>query len=286
MTRRLRIAFLLRPEPPECKAPRVSPLTAELVSRLRERGAQVDLITPELAPLDVAKIRPEHDLYVLKEKSPLILSLVASLTMAGAVAVNSVHSCSLARDKIAATALLAAAGVPVPPSWATGMAPALGGLLDDGPLWVKDPRGSRGAGVSRVTAAAVLGTERTHTDPHGLPLPLFAQREVPSEGGRDLKVFVVGETMWAIARTFPARTLAEKVGTPVPVLPDVGAAALVAGRALGLELYGVDFIQTAGRFFAVDVNAFPGYKGAPEAPAALAEYLHDRARRAAGGRDA
>jgi ribosomal protein S6--L-glutamate ligase len=281
--RRLRLAFLLKPEQPDGKTPRVSPLTEELVARLRGRGAHVDLIVPELAPLDVADIRPAHDLYVLKEKSPLILSLAAALTMAGAVTVNSFRSCSLARDKIAATALLAAGGVPVPPSWATGGTATLRPLLDDGPFWVKDPRGSRGAGVLRVTTSTALDSRHPHTDVHGLPLPLFAQRDVPSEGGRDLKVFVVAEAMWAIARTFPARTLAEKFGTPVPVRADVGAAALAAGQALGLELYGVDFLETAGSFFAVDVNAFPGYKGAPEATQALADYLYHRAQRAANG---
>ena len=43
--------------------------------------------------------------------------------------------------------------------------------------------------------------------------------------------------------------------------------------ALGLDVYGVDFLVAGDEFFAVDVNAFPGYKGVPQAPAAIADYL-------------
>jgi ribosomal protein S6--L-glutamate ligase len=107
---------------------------------------------------------------------------------------------------------------------------------------------------------------------------LFAQRDVPS-GGRDLKVYVVGERMWAITRPFPARTLREKLGAPCRVPPEIREAAIACGRALGLELYGVDFLVAGDQFFAVDVNALPGYKGVPEAPAAIADYVFERTAR-------
>jgi ribosomal protein S6--L-glutamate ligase len=277
----VRIGFLLRAEV-EGGAPYLSAVTREVVARLRERGAVVDLIVPENAPFDIADVRPVHDLYVLKEKSPLILGFAGALTVAGAVIVNTFASCSLTRDKIAATAVLAGAGVPVPPSWTTGQPSSLKPLLAGGPLWLKPSRGSRGEGVSRVTDPGGLDEQPAPTDVYGLPLPVFAQGEVPSTG-RDLKVFVVGEEMWAITRSFPARTMEEKLGTPASVRPDIRTATLVCGRALGLELYGVDFLEAEDRFFAVDVNALPGYKGAPEAPRALADHLYHRAVRAAKG---
>jgi ribosomal protein S6--L-glutamate ligase len=271
-----RVAILLRSEPGG--GPRVSGVIDEVIARLRGRGACVDLIVPEDGALDIAEIRPAHDLYVLKEKTPLNLSVAGALTIAGAAVVNTVRSCTNTRDKIVATALLAAAGVPVPPSWTTASAPGLRALVDDGPIWLKSPRGSRGAGVSRVTESTAPEIREAPKDAHGLPLPLFAQREVPS-AGRDLKVFVVGDAAWAIARPFPARTLEEKLGAPVALRPEVHDAALRCGRALGLELYGVDFLEDGDEFFVVDVNAFPGYKGAREAPAAIAEHLYRRARR-------
>lgn len=276
----VRIGFLLKGSEADGSVPHVSALTQEVIARLQARGARVDLIVPENGPFDIAEVRPACDLYVLKEKTPLILSFAGALTTAGAAVVNTFRSCSLTRDKIAATAVLAGAGVPVPPSWTTGEPARFRALLGEEPLWLKPPQGSRGSGVMRLTAPSGLEGQQTQLDVHGLVLPLFAQREVPSEG-RDLKVFVVGEQTWAIARPFPARTLAEKLGTPVALRPAVRDAALACGRALGLELYGVDFLEAGDKFFAVDVNALPGYKGAPEAPRALADYLYRRARRAA-----
>jgi ribosomal protein S6--L-glutamate ligase len=268
----MRIAFLLQKPAPD--APSVSAVTAEIVARLRARGARVDLMVPEDGPLDVADIRPTYDLYVLKSKTPLTLSLAGALTVMGARVVNTFRSCNLARDKIATTAILAASGVPVPPSWAMGRAALLRPLLGDGPLWIKPQRGSRGIGVHRLDDPAALDDSGTCVDPYGLPLPLFAQRDVPS-GGQDLKVYIVGDKLWAIAKPFPPRTARDKMGTPVPLPSDIRAAALVCGRALGLELYGVDFLVGQSQFFAIDVNAFPGYKGAAKAPCHIADYLYE-----------
>lgn len=272
----MRIAFVLQPPVPD--GPVMSAVTAETIGRLRGYGIEVDLLVPEAGCLELAEIRPTHDLYVLKSKSTLTLSWAGVLTRAGAVTVNTWRSCSLAKDKIAATALLSAAGVAVPPSWATGSPGPLRPLLNEGPLWIKPHRGSRGIGVSRVETSMELDRQARCTDAHNLPLPLFVQREVPS-GGRDLKVYVVGDWVSALTRQFPARTVREKLGTPIPISTEVRAAALACGRALGLELYGVDFLLHGDRFHVVDVNPYPGYKGAAEASSRLAGYLIQRARR-------
>ncbi len=279
---RVRIGILLPGLESETAVPRVSPLTEEIVARLNERDALVDLIVPESEPRDLADLRPRHDLYVLKSETPLALSVAGALTIAGATVVNTFQACNLTRDKVAATAVLAGAGVPVPPSWTTGQPARLQPLLAEGPLWIKPQRGCQGLGVRRLAGPAELEGEAPPTDAYGLPLPLFAQREVPTSG-RDLKVYVAGETLWAIARPFPARTLQEKIGVPIAPPQAVRTAALACGRALGLELYGVDFLGAEERFFAVDVNAFPGYKGVAEAPRAIADFLYQRACTAADG---
>lgn len=271
----MHIAFLLRQPSPEQSGAALSQVTAEIIDRLRDLGARVELLWPEAEALDLATIQPRHDLYVLKSKSPLCLSLAGALAATGARVVNSYASCALVRDKVAVTAVLAAAGVPVPPSWATGRPDRLWSLLTDGPVWWKPPRGSRGAGVRRLSDPIEFDGATEHVDPFGLPLPLFAQREVPSDG-RDLKVFVVGDRLWATSRPWPARTLADKWGQPAELPAEIEAAARACGRILGLALYGVDFLVAADRFYAVDVNAFPGYKGAAGASRAIAEYLYAR----------
>jgi ribosomal protein S6--L-glutamate ligase len=252
----------------------------EIVARLRDaHGARVDLLTPDAQPLELGQLRPEYDLYVLKAKTPMTLAVAGVVSAAGATVINTFEASNLTRDKLATTAVLAASGVPVPPSWATGRPELLRKQFEGGPLWLKPQRGSQGHGVRRLTSAAEIdAAEGSAHDSYGLPVPLFAQRDVPS-GGRDLKVYVVGEQMWAITRTFPARTLEEKLGAPCRVPPVIREAALACGRVLGLELYGVDFLVAGDDFFTIDVNCLPGYKGVPEAPAAIANYVYERTSR-------
>ncbi len=276
--RRTTIAFFLEASRDDSKAPRISPLTAEIAGRLRNQDVRVDLIVPKSEKIVADEIWPFYDLYVLKESTPLNLSLARVLALAGAKIVNGVRPCLLARDKIAATALIAAAGVPVPPSWASGRMKSLQHAFTDGPIWLKPRSGTNGNGVLRLTQREGLDLEDTPADPHGLPLPVFAQGHVPSSGS-DLKVYVVGSKVWAISRPFRAETVAQKIGKPAPLKAEMRDAALVCGEALGLEIYGVDFLLSANQFYVIDVNAFPGFKGIAEAPAALAEYLYLKASR-------
>jgi ribosomal protein S6--L-glutamate ligase len=273
-----RIAFLALPATPDHQ-PHLSGVMQEIIAHLQAMGALVDFIVPEATALDIADIanaRPAHDLYVLKSKSALALSLAGLLTRNGAQVVNTFWSSALTRDKIAATAVLAACGVPVPASWATGRTEPLRPLVQAGPIWIKPQRGSRGEGVQRIAEPSGLDTLEAPSDAHGLPLPLLAQREAPSDG-QDLKMYVVGDRAWAITRPFPAQSLADKLGAPVAMSPRARAIATNAGRALGLELYGVDFMMSGDELCVVDVNAFPGYKGVPEAPRHIAGYLYQRA---------
>jgi ribosomal protein S6--L-glutamate ligase len=281
---RVRIAFLLQRLVPVNGTPCVSSLTNEIIDHLVDRDVLVDLIIPEDRLLDIADVRPQHDLYVLKSETSLALSLAGALTVSGAVVVNNFRSCNLSRDKIAATALLAAAGVPMPPTWATGRKELLQPLLADGPIRLKPRCGRGGTGIRRVVEPSSLNGQEVVTDIYGLPVPMLTQQEVPSDG-QDLKVFVAGSHVWAIRRPFPAHTLLEKMGTPVTLAPEVQAEALKCGKVLGLDLYGVDVLVADGRFYVIDVNAFPGYKGAAGAPWTLANFLYRRALHARNGYD-
>ena len=88
--------------------------------------------------------------------------------------------------------------------------------------------------------------------------------------GNDLKVFVAGEWMTATERPFPAASYADNLGRPSPLPPGVAEVTREAGRLLGLDCFGCDFVQGPDGWTLVDVNAFPGYKGAVGAPEALA----------------
>jgi ribosomal protein S6--L-glutamate ligase len=113
----------------------------------------------------------------------------------------------------------------------------------------------------------------TPNDPSGLPLPVFAQRDVPS-GGRDLKVYVVGERVFAVRKRFSSDSFT-RPGRPCEVTAEVREIALRCGEAFGLGLFGLDMIESPDGPVVVDVNYFPGYKGVPGAGALIATYIRD-----------
>ena len=94
--------------------------------------------------------------------------------------------------------------------------------------------------------------------------------------GEDLKVYVVGEKVFAVRKPFSATSFGVP-GVPCAVSSLVRDIALRCGRAFGLGLYGVDIIESAAGPVVVDLNYFPGYKGVPDAAALIAGYIEDYA---------
>src|SRR2546425_7123089 len=66
-------------------------------------------------------------------------------------------------------------------------------------------------------------------------------------------------------------------------LHDALPISLRCGRAFGIDLYGVDIIESEGMPYVVDMCSVPGFKGVPDAPRLLAQYFYAAAERAARG---
>jgi ribosomal protein S6--L-glutamate ligase len=257
----MRVAVLVLRHP----ASRPSPVVPEMLRGLTQRGCTVEVLTPDEGVLDLAEQRPRHDLYVLKSGTESALSLAGVLHHQGARIVNPYPVAVACRDKIVQTPILQAAGVPVPQSWTTVDPAGLAPLLDDGPLIVKAPRGSQGRGITvarRPDDLAALAAGR----------PWLAMRyQVPD--GPDHKLYRIGDEVFGVQRTFPARTFAEKLGRPFEVSPELREVVLRCGEAFGISLYGVDVVFSSGRPWVVDMSSFPGFKGVPAAGTRLADYL-------------
>jgi ribosomal protein S6--L-glutamate ligase len=58
------------------------------------------------------------------------------------------------------------------------------------------------------------------------------------------------------------------------VSDEIRAIALRCGAEFGLNLYGLDVLETAGGPLVIDVNYFPSYKGVPDAASRLADDIH------------
>ena len=270
--RKLRIGFLARSFSPQTRS--YIPL---VIRALEELGAVVDVINPAAGVTDLSNVRIEHDLYVLKQQSGLALSLAGALHALGAAIVNPYPVSLALRDKIVMSHILQAAGVPTPAAYATSHPDTLAPLLEAGPLIVKPYQGTDGYGIRIVQSAADLASV-----PHGKE-PLFAQRYHPPQGP-DRKMFSIGGRIFGVRKVFPRKTDAEKLGEPFTPTPELCEIVRRCGQAFGIDLYGVDIIESDGKPYVVDMNSIPGFKSVPDAPQRLARYFYAAAERAAQGR--
>lgn len=245
-----------------------SPVMNAAAFELSQRGHAVSSVLFSDIQLDVSRIEVDADLYISKASSELQISLAGILNDRGARLLNTWQSSSYVRDKARVTAALEAAGFPVPRTCiATDCAQAaatLGGL----PIIVKPVRGTAGRGIEIVRSEADYG--RVGRGPH------FAQ-SFQRLNSDDLKVYVIGDDVSIVRRPFPARTLEDKLGSGEHNR-EIEAMAMRIGQLFGLEIYGVDVVETANGPVVVDVNACPGFVGAPGAGRRLADYI-DRALR-------
>jgi len=271
--KRLRIGFLLPRYSPESRSN--MPGAMRLLS---EWGVDVEVIHPVDRARDIATIRVEHDLYVLKKTDGLALSLAGALHAQGAAIVNPYPVMIALRDKIISTRILHAAGVPVPSTYVVLHPDRLAPLLDEGPLVVKPYQGTCGFGVRVIWTANDLAALPRPVNKE----PVLAQRYLPPQG-RDRKIYSIGRRLFGVKKVFPAVTEEEKHGEPFTPSPELCEIAARCGLAFGIDLYGVDIIESAGQPYVVDMSSIPGFKGVPDAPLHLATYFHEMAQRAAEG---
>jgi MFS family permease len=242
-----------------------SPILLEVFDLLSRRGFVVETGIAEEMVTRPGHLRPGHDLYVLKSHTELSLSLAGILHAQGARMLNPYECCVSTQNKIVASRRLRRAGVPTPRTWVTGDFELLGELVEGTPLVLKPYRGHRGAGIQIVRDRAALAAIPPPED------PMLVQEHV-SGTGEDVKVYVVGEQVFAVRKQFSAQSFAVP-GRPSTVSPELRDIALRCGQALGLGLYGLDVIETPRGPVVVDLNYFPGYKGVPDVAPLIAEYI-------------
>jgi ribosomal protein S6--L-glutamate ligase len=213
------------------------------------------------------------DVVLLKSRSPEARRVAATAERAGSLVVNPPAATTGALDRAATAEALDRAGVPAPRSWSV---PALRDLAADGaevswPLVVKSRTSSRRDLVRLVDGPAELA----ELLPEWGDEPVVAQ-EFATNDGFDIKFWVIGEDLSAARRRSALETIdktADELLDPAALPADWVRAARDAGAALGLQLYGVDLLISGGRPVVVDVNPFPGFRGAHEPAQSLLRFL-------------
>lgn len=217
-------------------------------------------------------VRPP-DVVLLKSRSREARQVARTAERAGSRVVNSPDATATALDRAATAAALDGAGVPQPRTWAF---PALRDLAADAaprswPLVVKSRTSSRRDLVRLVPGRAELD----ELLPEWGGEPVVAQ-EFAANDGFDIKVWVIGADLSAARRRSALDSTDKNSDEQLDPagLPEVWTrAARDAGAALGLQLYGVDLLITDGQPVVVDINPFPGFRGARGPADSLLRFL-------------
>jgi ribosomal protein S6--L-glutamate ligase len=217
------------------------------------------------------------DVVLLKSRTPEARRVARSAERAGSLVLNPPAATSTALDRAATAQALDRAGVPAPRSWSV---PALRDLDADGapdgtalpwPLVVKSRTSSRRDLVRLVSSRTELVELLSEWGDEAV----VAQEFAPNDGF-DIKVWVIGADLSAARRRSALESIdksSDEHLDPADLPEDWIRTARDAGAALDLQLYGVDLLITGGRPVVVDINPFPGFRGARGPADSLLRFL-------------
>jgi ribosomal protein S6--L-glutamate ligase len=155
------------------------------------------------------------------------------------------------RDKLRSTQILSRAGVGMPKTAFTNFTddvPALIEHVGGAPVIIKLLEGTQGLGV--VLAESAKAAQSVIEAFHNLKARILVQEFIGEAKGADVRAFVVN---------------GEVVGTLVKLSRSEKAAALLATKALGLGIAGVDMLQSKRGPLVLEVNSSPGLEGIEKA---------------------
>jgi len=246
------------------------PMPTAVIDQLRQWGHEVDVLQPYTAVTNLAHFTLNHyDAYILKTVSDgpglTILEVAEAL---GIPTINNSRAIRLIRDKAVAVAYGQAHGIPFPLTYFVGHPRALVKVPHDiYPVVVKPSNGSAMQDIHKVNSAQEMEALSASLDPQSY---FLAMRYVENTG-YDIKLYVTGQEVHAILKSSPLH--GEIQEEEIAVSRAMLRLAQRVGRVFGLDLYGVDVLETPQGLMVVDINDFPSFYGVPRKVVSVAEYI-------------
>lgn len=200
------------------------------------------------------------------------LGVVRHFELMGVTTVNSSMAINISRDKWRSVQLWKQHQIPMPatvlirvPQDVKPAVEILGGL----PVIVKMIQGTQGIGV--MLAENLSSLESILDTLWGLNQNILLQRYVKESEGRDLRVIVVGDKIVGSMRRsarpgeFRANIHRGGLGEAVELPPLYAETAMRVMQTTGLQVGGVDMLETAAGPLVLEVNSSPGFEGIDKA---------------------
>ena len=195
-------------------------------------------------------------------------AVLRQLEMMGVYPVNESVAVTRSRDKLRSLQLLSRKGIGMP---VTGFANSPDDIQDlikmvgGAPLVIKLLEGTQGIGV--VLAETKKAAESVIEAFLGLNANIMVQEYIKEAGGADIRCFVVGGKVVAAMKRQGAegefRSNLHRGGTAklIKLTPEERKTAVRAAQIMGLNVAGVDILQSKRGPVVMEVNSSPGLEG-------------------------
>lgn len=255
--------------------------TRRLKEAALKRGHEVDIIDTLHCYMDITKSRPAvrykgkelpfYDAVIPRIGASITFygtAVVRQFEMMGTFCVNESVAISRSRDKLRSLQLLSRKDVGLP---RTGFANKPDNIKDliknvgGAPVVIKLLEGTQGIGV--VLADTNKAAEAIVEAFMGLKANILVQEFVKEAGGADIRCFVVGSKVVAAMKRQGAegefRSNLHRGGSAklIRLSREERATAIKAASVMGLNVCGVDILQSANGPVVMEVNSSPGLEG-------------------------
>src|SRR5256886_5006135 len=244
------------------------PMPMVVADQLKQWGHEIDVLQPYVAITNLTDLfLTSYDAYVLKTVSDGPgLTLLEAAEAVGIPTINNSRAIRLVRDKAVAVAFAQARGLPVPLTYFVGHPRALVKVPHEAyPVVVKPSNGTSMQDIHLVRTSEEMAKLQLDDTSYYL-----AMRYVENTG-YDIKLYVTGQEVHAITKSSPLHGPIPE--GEIPVSREMLKLAQRVGQVFGLDLYGIDVLETAEGLMLVDINDFPSFYGVPRTVASVAEYI-------------
>ncbi len=200
-------------------------------------------------------------------------AVVRQFELMGAFSAVNSQAIVRSRDKLRSLQILSKNGLGMPKTaftnFSKGGEKALVEQVGGAPLIIKLLEGTQGLGV--VLAETKKAAQSVVEAFHGLKARIIVQEFIKEAKGADIRAFVVnGKVVGAMKRQgaegeFRSNLHRGGVATVIKLSRLEKQAALNAAKALGLDVAGVDLLQSARGPLILEVNSSPGLEGIEQA---------------------
>jgi len=259
--------------------------TRRLVEAGENLGHEMQVVDHLKCNIEIEKKKPKlyYQGAYLENVDAVIPRIGASVTFYGTAVVRqfemmkiftAVESTALirSRDKLRSLQLLARAGVGLPKTTFSNFSKNVEHIVDSvggAPVILKLLEGTQGLGVILAESQNAAGSVMQAFN--GLEARIIVQEFIAEAGGADIRAFIVdGVVVGAMKRQgkegeFRSNLHQGGSATIVELSEEEENTALIAAKAMGLGVAGVDMLQSKDGPLVLEVNSSPGLEGIEKA---------------------